>query len=207
MSETPRSKPRSLTSRGAATKLRIVGAAANLVYASGAGRMSLDDVMEASGTSKSQLYHYFADKDALVREVIDLQTTRILEANAVHLEYLDSFQALRTWRDVLVAASRAGGGIGGCPIGALANELAAESEEARDLLAESFGAWSRIIETGLVRMKERGRIVSSADAAAISVAVLAAIQGGILLSKTAQSSRPLELAFDMALAHIERYAA
>lgn len=207
MSGNPHSKPRPLTSRGAATKLRIVEAAAKLVYASSAGRINLDDVMEASGTSKSQLYHYFADKDALVREVIDLQTTRILQANAVHLDCLDSFQALRAWRDVLVAANRAGGGIGGCPIGSLANELAAQSEEARNLLVESFEAWSRIIEAGLVRMKERGRIVPSADTEAISVAVLAAIQGGILLSKTARNSKPLELAFDMALGHIERYAA
>lgn len=206
MSKSTHSRPRPLTSRGAATKLRIIEAAAKLVYANGAGRMNLDEVMEASGTSKSQLYHYFADKDALVREVIDLQTTRILQANAVHLDCLDSFQALRTWRDVLVAANQAGGGIGGCPIGSLANELAAQSEEARSLLVESFDAWSRIIEIGLVRMKERGRIRPTADTAAISVAVLAAIQGGILLSKTARNSKPLELAFDMALSHIERHA-
>ena len=206
MSGNTHSKPRPLTSRGAATKLRIVEAAASLAYATGAGRMNLDEVMEASGTSKSQLYHYFEDKDALVREVIGLQTNRVLQANAVHLDCLDSFQALRAWRDVMVAANRAGGGIGGCPIGSLANELAAQSEDARNLLVESFEAWSRIIETGLVRMKERGRIVPSADTEAISIAVLAAIQGGILLSKTARNSKPLELAFDMALGHIERHA-
>jgi AcrR family transcriptional regulator len=169
--------------------------------------MNLDDVMEASGTSKSQLYHYFADKDALVREVIAFQTHRILQTNAAHLDCLDSFEALRLWRDVLVAANRAEGGLGGCPIGSLANELATQSEEARNLLVESFAAWSRVIETGLVRMKERGQIVASADTEAISVAVLAAIQGGVLLSKTARESKPLEVAFDMALGHIERYAA
>jgi TetR/AcrR family transcriptional repressor of nem operon len=169
--------------------------------------MNLDEVMEASGTSKSQLYHYFTDKSALVRAVIEHQTARILQANAVHLDSLDSFQALRAWRDALVAANEAQGGIGGCPIGSLANELAGQSEEARNLLVEGLAAWSRIIETGLVRMKERGRIVASADIQAISVAVLAAIQGGILLSKTARNSTPLQLAFDMALSHIERYAA
>ena len=199
--------PRPLTSRGAATKLRIVEAAARLIHAAGAGRMNLDDVMEASGTSKSQLYHYFADKDALVREVIDFQTNRILQANALHLNCLDSFEALRVWRDMMVAANEAEGGIGGCPIGSLANELAAQSENARSLLAASLEGWSRVIEAGLVRMKERGRIVPSADTEAISVAVLAAIQGGILLSKAARDSKPLKLALDMALGHIERYAA
>ena len=196
-----------LTPRGEATKLRIVEAAACLIYASGAGRVSLDEVMEASRTSKSQLYHYFADKDALVLEVIEFQTRRILRANAVHFDRLDSLEALRAWRDAMVAANRAGGGVGGCPIGSLANELATQSEEARHRLGESLEAWSGIIGTGLARMKEHGRIIPSADTEAISVAVLAALQGGILLSKAVRNSKPLELAFDMALSHIERYAA
>lgn len=200
-------KPKPLTSRGAATKLRIVEAAADLVYANGAGRMSLDEVMAASGTSKSQLYHYFADKDALVREVIELQTRRILQTNATHLECLDSFQALRAWGDMVVAANRAGGGSGGCPIGSLANELATQSEAARKRLVESFEAWHSIIEAGLNRMKAQGQLIASADTQAISVAVLAAVQGGILLAKTTRTSKPLELAIDMALDHIARHAA
>ena len=196
-----------MTTRGAATKQRIVEAAAKLIYESGAERVSLDAVMEASQASKSQLYHYFEDKDALVREVIDLQTRRILHFNSVHLDRLDSFQALRMWRDEVLAANQAGSGIGGCPLGSLASELAAQSESARRLLSEGFEAWGAIIALGLARMKEQGQIVASADTKAIATAVLAAIQGGLLLSKTARSSKPLELAFDMALSHIERYAA
>jgi AcrR family transcriptional regulator len=207
MPETLERKRTSLTRRGTATKLRIVEAAAKLVYEGGAERASLEEVMEASGVSKSQIYHYFADKDDLLREVIALQTNRIVQANNVHLDRLDSLEGLRAWRDMVIAANRAGGGIGGCPLGSLANELAARSEETRKLLDRSFGAWSALIETGLSRMKKAGRITPSADTKAIAVAVLAAIQGGILLSKSARNSEPLELAFDMALGHIERYAA
>jgi TetR/AcrR family transcriptional repressor of nem operon len=196
---------RMLTPRGAATKRRIVEAAAELIYAKGAERVSLDEVMEATGASRSQLYHYFANKDDLVREVIEIQTNRILEANSEHLERLDSFEALRVWRDAMIAASRAGG-VGGCPLGSLANELAAHSEEARRQLDQSFAAWGMVIEKGLCRMRERGQIKSSANPKAMSVAVLAAIQGGILLSKTARDSQPLELALDMALSHLERFA-
>jgi len=49
------SEPRSLTARGAATRSRIVEAAADLIYAHGVERTSLDEVMAASGVSKSQL--------------------------------------------------------------------------------------------------------------------------------------------------------
>ena len=200
-------KRTSLPPRGTATKLRIVEAAAKLVYESGAERVSLDEVMEASGASKSQLYHYFTDKDDLLREVIALQTSRIVQVNTAQLDRLESFEGLSVWRDMLVAANRAGGGVGGCPLGSLANELAAQSEETRNLLDRSFGAWSAAIEAGLSRMKALGRITPCADTKAIAVAVLAAIQGGLLLAKTARNSEPLELAFDMALGHIERFAA
>ncbi len=95
-----------LTPRGAATKRRIVEAAAELIYAKGAERVSLDEVMEATGASRSQLYHYFANKDDLVREVIELQTSRILAANSGHLERLDLFRGFAALARRLIAANR-----------------------------------------------------------------------------------------------------
>jgi TetR/AcrR family transcriptional repressor of nem operon len=86
-----------------------------LIYLKGAERVSLDEVIEATGVSKSQLYHYFDNKDDLVREVIDLQTRRILEAHAPHLQRLDSFAALREWRDATISMNRTRGGVGGWP--------------------------------------------------------------------------------------------
>ena len=38
--------------------------------------------MAESGVSKSQLYHYFAEQDALVLEAINLQTECVLESNS-----------------------------------------------------------------------------------------------------------------------------
>lgn len=180
-------------------------AAAEIVHAKGAERMSLDEVMAATGASRSQLYHYFDNKEALVREVIDFQTGRIIDAAASHLGTLDSREALRAWRDMMVAANRTGV-VSGCPLGSLANELSPHSEIVRSQLDGSFAAWSATIEEGLHRMQEAGRLERSLDVGALAIAVLAAVQGGILLSKTARDTRPLELALDMALAHIDRLA-
>jgi TetR/AcrR family transcriptional regulator, transcriptional repressor for nem operon len=63
---------RLLTARGAAIRDRLVRAAADRMYVKGANATALDDVRAATGTSKSQLYHHFPDKEALVREVIML---------------------------------------------------------------------------------------------------------------------------------------
>ena len=206
MSRTPPKKQRALTPRGKATRQKIIEAAAALVYAAGAARLNLDEVMAASRTSKSQLYHYFTDKEALIQEVIAFQTKRVLTVNSDHLEAVDSFQALRRWRDDMVDRNRAVGGFGGCPIGSLADELANHSPPARKRLANGFEAWASRIENALRNMKAKGLLKASAEPKELSLAVLAAIQGGLLLAKVSRTSRPLEIAFDMALDHVARCA-
>lgn len=206
MSANQESEPRSLTARGAATRSRIVNAAADLFYEHGVDRTSLDEVMAASGVSKSQLYHYFADKDALVLEVIARQTERVLDAQQPHLETLDSLPALKAWCDAIVRLNRGARGKG-CPLGSLASELANDSEPARKRLAGSFAMWRHRIEQGLTRMRERGELAASADPQELALALLSAVQGGLLLAKTTHSSRPLEIALDMAVDHVARHMA
>ena len=70
-----------LTARGAATRQRVVAAAAEIALTRGVGETNLDDAMEASGVSKSQLYHYFADKDELLREAAASLGERVLAAH------------------------------------------------------------------------------------------------------------------------------
>ena len=204
MSANEKSEPHSLTARGAATRSRIIAAAADLIYAHGVERTSLDDVMAASDVSKSQLYHYFADKDALVLEVIARQTERVLDAQRPHLEALDSLPALKAWRDVIVRLNEAVQN-GGCPLGSLAIELANESEPARKRLADSFSIWRDRIEKGLARMQERGELGASAHPHELALALLGAVEGGLLLAKTTRSRRPLEIALDMAIDHVARH--
>lgn len=204
MSATDHTDSRPLTARGAATRSRIVDAAADLIYAHGVDRTSLDDVMAASGVSKSQLYHYFSDKDALVLDVITLQSERVMKAQQPHLGAMDSLQALRSWRDAVIQLNKRARHMG-CPLGSLASELANDSEAARKSVAAGFAMWGASIECGLKKMRERGALSRSANPQELATALLTAVQGGLLLSKTTQSNRPLEIAIDMAIDHIARH--
>ena len=202
-----KAQPRELlppTARGAATRGRIVEAAADLVYRRGASATSLEDIMEASATSKSQLYHYFADKDALMRAVIELQTRRVMGVQAAHLDTVDSLAGLWRWRDAMVTINKAARGVGGCPLGSLASEFSDRSESARALLAHGFELWESQLRRGFGAMRDSGKLKPEANPAELATAVIAALQGGLLLAQTTRSSRPLELALDMAIGHIAR---
>lgn len=156
----------------------------------------------AAGVSASQIYHYFDGKKALVREVIAYQTRAVLDAQVPKLSRLDSVESLRAWRDQVVDLQRQLGCQGGCPIGSLANELADVDAEARADLAHAFARWETSIRDGLRTMRARGELRPDADPDHLALAVLAALQGGLLLTKTRRDTRGLEVALDVVLDRI-----
>src|ERR1700759_2225697 len=122
---------RQLTRRGQQTRQRIVAAAAELMFENGVAETTLEDIRAAAGVSGSQVYHYFEDKQALVRAVIDYQTDAVLDAQGTHLGRLDSMAGLRAWRDFLVEHQRRLGCRGGWPAGALGGEGGGDGARAR----------------------------------------------------------------------------
>jgi AcrR family transcriptional regulator len=122
---------RRLTRRGHETRQRILEAAATLIFENGVAETTLEDIRAAAGVSGSQVYHYFEDKQALVRAVIDFQIDAVLEIQGAHLDHLDTMPGLRAWRDFLVDHQRQLECRGGCPIGALGAEVAETDAAAR----------------------------------------------------------------------------
>lgn len=193
------------TAKGTATRRRIIEAAADLVAAKGVAGATLDDILAESAASKSQFYHYFADKDALIGEVIKLQTERVFAAQAPQLASLGSMKALRLWRDAAVALNSSRRSAGGCPLGSLTYQLSGKSEPARISLQASFEAWASFFESGLIRMQQSGELLSTVNCEELAKALLAALQGGLLLAMIAGDDKPLEIALDMALDHIAQH--
>ncbi len=191
-----------LTPKGRATRDRIAAAASALILERGVAGTRTEDVQLAAGVSASQLYHYFTNKKNLIRAVITHQTWAVLAAQQPHLGELDSFEALAAWRDLVVDAQRQRQCQGGCPLGTLACELAETWPDARADLAASFGVWEDAIRTGFQRMVERGALRSDANPDRLALALLVAVQGGLLLTQTRRDTRALEAGLDVMLAHI-----
>jgi AcrR family transcriptional regulator len=195
-------KPARLTRKGAATRARIVEAAAQLMFERGVAGTSTEDVRTASGVSNSQLYHYFADKNALVQAVIAHQTEEILAGQEPLLSSLDSLPALEAWRDLLVDLQRQRQCVGGCPLGSLSTELAESNEPARVALADGFARWESPIRDGLHRMRERHELPPDTDVDQLALGILAALQGGLLLTQALRDVTPLRAGLNLALDHV-----
>ena len=191
-----------LTKKGAETRGRIVSAAAELIFERGVAGTGMEDIKEAAGVSSSQLYHYFADKQALVHAVIVHQSDAIIAGQEPLLSKLDSLDALRAWRDQAVAIQQQLQCKGGCPIGALAGELAEVDPEARADIAAGFARWEGAIGEGIRAMHERGELPAEVDPDRLALALLAAHQGGLVLTQVRRDPAPLEAALDAMIEHV-----
>lgn len=195
-----------ITRKGQATRDRIVAAAAALMYQQGVAGTSTEDLQLAAGVSASQIYHYFADKHALTCAVIAHWSDTIMGFQEPLLGRLDDIDALRSWAEVIVNKQRDNDFRGGCPLGSLASELADCNDAAREDVAAGYRRWHDAIRHGLAAMKARGALVDEADVDQLAMALLTALQGGLLLAKTMRDGEPLQTALNTTIEHIASYA-
>jgi TetR/AcrR family transcriptional repressor of nem operon len=194
---------RRLTARGAKTRAKIVAAAANLMYIQGVGGTTLDDVIAASGVSKSQLYHHFDGKDALVRAVIDHMGELVLQRERDSLGHVSTIAGLRRWRDALVQNNALQHGAYGCVLGTLASEVSDHDDLARQTLSQLFTEWQGLLAAVLRKLQEGGALSPDASIDQLATGLMGALQGGYMLAQTARDVTPMATSIDMALAHIE----
>ena len=185
-----------LTRKGQETYRRIVSEAAALMYDQGVVSTRIEDVQAAAGVSASQIYYYFGDKHGLVRAVINHQCESVLGVHEPLLAHLDSIEALEAWRDVILSIHRDGRHQQGCPMGRLSSELSRSTPEARGDLLAGFSRWEGALRDGLRAMRARGELPDRIDPDRFALTLLAAVQGGLLLTQARRDTVALEVSLN-----------
>lgn len=178
------------TAHGRRTRAAIIDAAAQMMYQKGVAATSLDDILAASSTGKSQLYHYFKDRSELVKAVVERQTELVLAAQPT-LTQIDSMDGVEQWAQAILANHDVPGGPFGCPLGSMAAELKNDPAY-QPALAAAFGQWQSLLADGLIRMQ------------GLAAAVLATLQGGMLMGRATMDITVLRDSLEMALDSIRR---
>lgn len=190
-----------LTAKGMATRGRIVEAAATEIRERGIAAVTLDDVGRRSGTGKSQLFHYFPDgKEQLLLAVAEREAERVLEDQEPQLGRLDSWAAWDDWRDVVVEKYRRQGV--NCPLGVLITEIGRHTPAAQAITGKLLAQWQRRVRAGIEDMRAAGEIRADVDPDRAAAALIAAIQGGVVILMSSGSSKHLEYALDLCLDYL-----
>jgi TetR/AcrR family transcriptional regulator, transcriptional repressor for nem operon len=174
-------------------RTQILDAAATLMGRQGFSATSIDDVIRESRLSgKSHFYHYFRSKEELGYEVLDRQFERFAERGLAILRepMIDPLERLHLFIDSLVAAHAERGCQGGSPFGSLASEMADAHEGFRLRIAQVFSRWASQIQSLL--WEARPQMTDDLDSVRLSRFVIAALEGGLMMSRVKRDIGVLE---------------
>jgi AcrR family transcriptional regulator len=165
----------------------------------------LDEVGSRASTSRSQLYHYFDDKDDLLRAVAEATNDAVLDGQRPLFDGLGSWTGLTQWMDALVEMQEKLHGRGGCPIANLVSQLGERDDDIRAELASGFDRWEAAIRAGFVEMVATSELVPDTDVDMLAASTMASLQGGLMLTQARRDPQALRRAFDGALALIATF--
>jgi AcrR family transcriptional regulator len=196
-----------LTPKGRATRERIVTAAAELILTEGLSAFNMDSVRKAASVSGSQLSHYFADKQALIRAVIVHQIGVVLNFHRQpKLGTLDSFDDFERWIDLNMRYLRRIGYSGTPTYHALAGQLAKSNDATRETLAGGYGQWVELLEQAIRRMKDQGTLGPDSDPHELALVIVSAHQGGGTMTFTYREEWPHADAVRFAVNYLRMFA-
>ncbi len=190
-----------LTKKGAATRRRIIEGAAAEIRERGVAVTTLDDVRARTGTSKSQLFHYFPDgKEELLLAVAQFEAGQVMAAQQPQLGELASWAAWKRWRDTVVSHYRERGQF--CPLNVLISQLGRATPGAQAVVGEMLRGWQNELEAGIRRMQDKGEVSPRLNVERTAAALLAGLQGGVVVMLSTGRIDHLEAALDVGIANL-----
>jgi TetR/AcrR family transcriptional regulator, transcriptional repressor for nem operon len=193
-----------ITRRGRASRERIVERAAELFAERGIAATTVDEVLAAAGAGKGQFYHYFRGRDELAAAAVGHRCAQVVAGLTQALGNVSSLAGLDQALEGFIARFEQSG-LPGCPIGTLATEVAGRNEDARLQAAAGFDAWEHLLADALERMRQRGELRADTPAAAVATALLASIEGGMVLSQARKDMASLRIAVEAGLAGVRAH--
>jgi TetR/AcrR family transcriptional repressor of lmrAB and yxaGH operons len=147
----------------------------------------LTDLLHAAKATNGSLYHHFpGGKEELAEEAIRESGAEVEAALRFVLENADDpVAAVQAWIDAAIAALRADPR-DGCPIAPTAIESASISDRLRHSAADAFDGWTGALEAALAHTRPAKAAHDQARA------ILATIEGALLLDRTAGSTTHLQ---------------
>jgi AcrR family transcriptional regulator len=176
---------KSVTKRGA-TRDRMVHTAATVLRERGAAGLTIDEVLVRSGAPRGSVYHHFPDgRSQLLIEALQFAG----DAIAAHIDAsaasggIALVRGFVTFWDQLLADSDF---TAGCPVVAAAVGSGDEAPTLTPIAAEIFDRWRTALGHAFC-----AEGFSDADASALAVTCLAALEGAVILSRSSQRVEPL----------------
>lgn len=178
--------------KGQETRKRILTESRKLFTVQGFQNTSISQIIAATEVKKGNLYYYFPSKEELgIAVLIDAsdQFSHILEKSLSGktpiLRIINSCNAIME----LMEQSNF---VGGCLFGNTALEMTDSNSRFAKIIQEIFSHWIQKIEQELQQASDLGLLNSHVQANSLATAIVAILEGGIMLSRVYKNKNKLE---------------
>lgn len=181
---------------------RMLDAALDLFHRHGVNGTSVDAVLEASGTGKSQFSHYFKNKEGLIHASLQYLQEIVQDEKSASRYNVQSWEELEGWFERFIGFQDGEGWTKSCPLGTIGNDVTDE----QPLLRQDVRLFVQWCRSSLARFfaerRAAGELPASSDPDALADLFFAVMQGGMLTTKMTRSPETFRNAGAQALAYV-----
>jgi len=192
-----------MTRAETSTRSTLLNAAMALMLRKGFSATSVDEICQSARVTKGSFFHYFVDKEALGKAVLDhyWQVGHERLREAAQRQDADPLQRLYAYIDWFVEISKNPQIPKSCLFGNFAQELSKTHPRLRQQTWRGFAGWADEITHDLDAVKARHVPRVDVDTQSLARHFLAIYEGALILTKAKQD--PTILAENMR--HFKRY--
>jgi AcrR family transcriptional regulator len=192
-------------SKGQLTREHIVVKAATLFNTHGYAGSSMNDLMAVTGLKKGGIYNHFNNKEEILLEAFDYAFEQVNQAitAVIKSQYTatDKLKAvIQFYRDYALSPVIEGG----CPI----INATVEADDTNSQLKEKVQAAVQMLIAGLTtvisRGIRRGEFRADLDVERVVVMIISQIEGAVILTRSCQDQKYMDMIADQLLAYIDR---
>ena len=178
-------------SKAERTRQYIIEATAPVFNKKGYAGTSLSDLTEATGLTKGSIYGNFENKEEVALAVFDFNTCRVSDMVEQQMKVADTYYEKlmvysRVYNDDRLAAH------GGCAILNTAVEADDTNEALKIKAAQAILRWKKNIVTLINGGISAGEFKADINPEENALAIIALIEGGVMISKVTNSSSSLQ---------------
>lgn len=167
----------------AETKTKIIKKARKLMWYQGYNGTSLNQVVDKAGVSKGAFFHYYNNKEAISRDVLNQYVEEILIAplDKALAQNHSVKNALFDWLSSLFEAFKTHDFKGGCLLGNLALELSDTNDTAREDIKAHFLTLENRLTAALRPLNNDGKLLF--EYRQLARLILASMQGIFMMGR------------------------
>jgi TetR/AcrR family transcriptional repressor of nem operon len=185
-----------MATKGEQTREKILLEARQVFKRKGFGTTTINDLLEAAGTTKGNLYFHFADKETLGLEVLRREQQSFYRFLDQAFECAAPIERLENLFHSALDKNRQQGFVGGCLFGNTALEASDTSPVYAALVQEVFTEWIARVAQVITAAQAAGQIRTDVSPEGLAELVVATIEGGIMQARLQKVENPLKRSLD-----------